>query len=56
MLYAVAKTVIKKFYDERRLKLWAIAAEFQLFFIVKLNLELYERPEPLVKKVVAASL
>ena len=29
---------------------------FQLFFIVKLNLELYERPEPLVEKVVAASL
>ena len=29
---------------------------FQLFFIVKLNLELYERPEPQVKEVVATSL
>ena len=29
---------------------------FQLFFIVKLNLEVYERPEPQVKEVVATSL
>ena len=30
-LYAIAKTVIKKLYDKRRLKLWAIAAKFPVF-------------------------
>ena len=36
--YVHAKTVIKKVYDKRRLKLSAIAAELLVFFIVWLYL------------------
>ena len=42
MFQAIAKTVIKKVYDKRRLKLWAVAAEFVVFllcgFILSWNL------------------
>ena len=36
-LQAIARTVIKKIYDKRKLKLWAIAAEFLVFYCVGLS-------------------